>query len=167
MSKKDKKNRARGAAAEGAQAGAEQGAQAPEVVENPTPEQLAAAQEDAETKRDIVEDVAAGASVPAETPAQEAVRKSRNTPADIKAVMELRLAGATYMQIEEAMGWPDQHGNRPYRICKDLGIAGGRVKKAVPAPANAFEGVVPSDADLAAAQAKAAEEGAGSETAGQ
>jgi hypothetical protein len=40
------------------------------------------------------------------------------TKADVDEVRRLRALGRSYMAIEAEMGWPDGHGNRPFRIVK-------------------------------------------------
>jgi len=53
---------------------------------------------------------------------QAAVRRrkrgSSERPEDVARVLELRAGGMKFGDIEKAMGWPDQHGSRPWKICK-------------------------------------------------
>jgi hypothetical protein len=43
-------------------------------------------------------------------------RRWKPTLAEIKEVKDLRESGVKLAQIDELMGWPDSHGNRPWRI---------------------------------------------------
>lgn len=56
-------------------------------------------------------------------PGRPAPRAGRFIPteAEIQAVLKLRAAGMGYAEIEKEMGWPDGHGNRPWRIVKEHG----------------------------------------------
>ncbi len=73
---------------------------------------------------------AAAAKLPAPKP-EGAAKKLKDTPAgepraakwtptdeEIAEVKRLRNLGLAFIPIEKAMGWPDGHGNRPFRICK-------------------------------------------------
>ena len=42
------------------------------------------------------------------------------TVEDIAEVKRLRALGLSFMSIEATMEWPDSHGNRPFRICKQV-----------------------------------------------
>jgi hypothetical protein len=60
--------------------------------------------------------------------AREGKRKRRQpeTPEDIKKVLALRGTGENlmpYQKIEKAMGWPDSHGNRAWKIVKAASTA--------------------------------------------
>lgn len=50
------------------------------------------------------------------------------TPEETAKVLELRAQKMTYQQIEAAMGWPDGHGNRPWRIVQDAEAAAKAAK---------------------------------------
>lgn len=44
--------------------------------------------------------------------------RREESPEDVAKVLELRKAGKSYAAIEKAMGWPDQHGARAFKIVK-------------------------------------------------
>lgn len=46
-------------------------------------------------------------------------RKAPPTDEEVARVLELRAAGLGYAAIEKEMGWPDTHGNRPWKIVRD------------------------------------------------
>lgn len=46
----------------------------------------------------------------------------QNTADDIECVLEMRQSGLSYMKIEEKLGWPNSHGNRAWRICRDYAL---------------------------------------------
>lgn len=46
----------------------------------------------------------------------------QNTADDIECVLEMRQTGLSYMKIEEKLGWPNSHGNRAWRICRDYAL---------------------------------------------
>ena len=70
-------------------------------------------------------EAAAKAATPAPTadgtPAPVKVRATTKwtpTKFDVDEVRRLRALGRSYIAIETEMGWPDGHGNRPFRIMK-------------------------------------------------
>lgn len=44
-----------------------------------------------------------------------------NTPPDALRVIQLKLSGKTYEQIEQIMGWPPRHGSKPWMLFKKWG----------------------------------------------
>jgi hypothetical protein len=51
-------------------------------------------------------------------------RGASETPEDVARVLALRASGMKFGDIEKAMGWPDRHGNRPWKICKSAPVGG-------------------------------------------
>lgn len=58
----------------------------------------------------------ADAKEPGAPPKPRATGKWSPTQADVDEVIRLRKSGLSYIAIEEALGWPIGHGNRPWRI---------------------------------------------------
>lgn len=48
-------------------------------------------------------------------------KRVEDSPADVARVLALRAEGKKYSEIESAMGWPDRHGNRAWKIVKQNG----------------------------------------------
>ena len=46
----------------------------------------------------------------------------QNDADDIQCVLEMRQSGLSYMKIEAKLGWPNSHGNRAWRICRDYAL---------------------------------------------
>jgi hypothetical protein len=49
----------------------------------------------------------------------------QNDADDIQCVLEMRQSGLSYMKIEAKLGWPNSHGNRAWRICRDYALVTG------------------------------------------
>lgn len=48
-------------------------------------------------------------------------KRAQESEADVARVLALRAKGMKYSDIESEMGWPDQHGNRAWKIVKASG----------------------------------------------
>jgi len=46
----------------------------------------------------------------------------QNSADDIECVLEMRRSGLSFMKIEAKLGWPNSHGNRAWRICRDYAL---------------------------------------------
>jgi len=66
-------------------------------------------------------------SCPEHIPTKESVRRAREgkrrakfvpTDQEVARVLELRATGMGYQKIEAALGWPDSHGNKAWKIVK-------------------------------------------------
>lgn len=84
------------------------------------------------TSEEFESALAASAGIPgteetATTDGEPATEKPKRAPGagkwaptkkEVDAVLAMRQAGMSYIKIERELGWPDGHGNRPFRIVK-------------------------------------------------